>query len=144
MLGINYPPTDVGGFPTLKFILLKERLVESMPKNTKNTKRSLLSIVIVVAVVLAGLLGVHSLPELYTKILPKQQQQQAVQTDQKNNISASGTDLANLQDNGSAYIEVDGNVPNFPNKETSGHIDLTELDSLGRCGPVYCCLGPET
>ncbi|MBR0383759.1 MAG: DNA/RNA non-specific endonuclease [Eubacteriaceae bacterium] len=112
----------------------------------KKSRKSLSSVVIIIAIIIAGLFGVHSLPELYTKVLPKQQQQQqTVQTEQrKDTVSASGTDLTNIQDNGSPYIEVDGNIPNFPNKETSGHIDLTELDGLGRCGTVFCCLGPET
>ena len=45
-----------------------------------------------------------------------------------------------------ASVEVNGNVPYFEDSDLStvAKIELSELDSLGRCGVAFGCLGPET
>ena len=48
--------------------------------------------------------------------------------------------------NTDAYEIYNGNAPNFSKDEisTEGYIELSELDSLGRCGPALACIGKET
>ena len=60
--------------------------------------------------------------------------------------TATGNDTAMPEPNGSAYVEYNGNKPRFAPDEitTSGFTELSELDVLGRCGPVLACIGPET
>ena len=45
-----------------------------------------------------------------------------------------------------AYVELEGNVPNFTQEElgTTGREVYSALDLLGRCGPAFAVVGPET
>ncbi len=54
--------------------------------------------------------------------------------------------LENIPDySGSAYVAVNDNVPYFTDEEltTTSYEFYSELDSLGRCGVVYACVGKE-
>lgn len=47
---------------------------------------------------------------------------------------------------GQAWVELENNVPAFSEEEqqTASFERYSDLDELGRCGPAYACLGPET
>lgn len=47
---------------------------------------------------------------------------------------------------GTAFVKVNNNIPYFQDTDLTvvAQTHLTELDSLGRCGVVWGCLGPET
>ncbi len=44
------------------------------------------------------------------------------------------------------YVEIDGDTPSFTADDatTEAFQSFSQLDSLGRCGTAYACLGPET
>lgn len=46
---------------------------------------------------------------------------------------------------GSPYVELDGNEPGFTDADltTTSFETYSELDSLGRCGPAYACIGQD-
>ncbi len=55
-------------------------------------------------------------------------------------------DLASIPEfSGTAYVEVNGNVPYFTEAEytTESFESYSELDSLGRCGTAYACVGED-
>lgn len=55
-------------------------------------------------------------------------------------------ELLNLPDySGKAYVEVNGNVPYFVDSEltTESFESYSDLDSLGRCGYAYACVGQD-
>lgn len=55
-------------------------------------------------------------------------------------------DLANIPAyEGAAYVEVNGNVPYFTEADytTTSFESYSELDSLGRCGTAYACIGED-
>jgi len=55
-------------------------------------------------------------------------------------------DLAGIPEfSGTAYVEVNGNVPYFTEAEytTESFESYSELDSLGRCGTAYACIGED-
>ena len=48
---------------------------------------------------------------------------------------------------GEPYTAVNGNVPDFSESDLSSaktFESYSPLDSLGRCGPAFACVGPET
>ena len=47
---------------------------------------------------------------------------------------------------GSAYVEINGNIPFFQESDitTTAYEEYSPLDRLGRCGPAMACLGRET
>ena len=55
------------------------------------------------------------------------------------------SDLAGLEYDGSEYIKVNDNIPEFTEDElsTETHVEFSELDSLGRCGRVYAILDKQ-
>ena len=61
--------------------------------------------------------------------------------------SASGESAASVEEipdySGDAYIAVNGNIPFFVEEEytTESFEYYSELDSLGRCGVTYACIG---
>lgn len=64
-----------------------------------------------------------------------------------NKPTSNGTSTGwNGSGNAVAYETVNDGVPEFTDDElsTDGFIELSELDSLGRCGPAFACVGPET
>ena len=55
-------------------------------------------------------------------------------------------DLNEIPDfNGTAYVEINGNVPYFTQEDmtTDAYETYTPLDSLGRCGVAMSCIGEE-
>lgn len=46
---------------------------------------------------------------------------------------------------GEAYTVLEGNVPDFTEEDLTGEAfeSYSRLDSLGRCGTAFACLGPE-
>ncbi len=43
------------------------------------------------------------------------------------------------------YVIINDNIPDFQNiTETEGYEEYSELDSLGRCGVAFACVGEET
>ena len=49
--------------------------------------------------------------------------------------------------NGEPYVELDGGQTDFPEADLTAEesfLRYTELDALGRCGPVYVLVAPET
>lgn len=67
-----------------------------------------------------------------------------VQTEQGNNQNEAF--LSSVADYSSTpYIELDGNLPNFSEEElvTETFEKYSELDSLGRCGVAYACIGKD-
>ena len=71
-------------------------------------------------------------------------------TENKNNSSndnSSSISLSNIPEfNGKAYIAINNNEPSFTKSEITNKSfeKYSNLDSLGRCGVVYACLGKET
>ena len=69
-------------------------------------------------------------------------------------LSACGTaapapsfDLEDIPEfSGEPYVVLEDNRPNFPEEEWSAEPfeEYSPLDSLGRCGPAYACVGLET
>lgn len=62
-------------------------------------------------------------------------------------VENSEFDINNVPEyTGSTYIEVCGNIPSFYETDYTAEAfeDYSELDSLGRCGRAYACLGRET
>lgn len=66
-------------------------------------------------------------------------------------VEAPASDVVALADvpeyAGAPYVEVDGNVPAFPEEELSaayGTEEYGELDALGRCTTTFAVVGPET
>ena len=47
---------------------------------------------------------------------------------------------------GSAYVEINGNIPFFQESDitTTAYEEYSPMDRLGRCGPATACLGRET
>lgn len=47
---------------------------------------------------------------------------------------------------GEPYVELEGNAPDFPDtdKTTLSFERYSDMDELGRCGPAYANVGPET
>ena len=47
---------------------------------------------------------------------------------------------------GAPYTEINGNVPFFTSRELKmrDFEEYSELDSLGRCGAAFACIGPDT
>ena len=58
--------------------------------------------------------------------------------------SAAGFSIP--QYSGSAYVEINGNIPFFQESDitTAAYEEYSPLDKLGRCGPATACLGRET
>ena len=44
---------------------------------------------------------------------------------------------------GKAYVEINNNVPEFTEYTTSSYEYYSDLDSLGRCGVCYACIGKD-
>lgn len=75
---------------------------------------------------------------------------------QPNTISTAGTsnlvyensfDLSTIPEfNSSSYVILNNNVPEFKDEDftTTSFEKYSKLDSLGRCGVAYACLGMET
>ena len=69
-------------------------------------------------------------------------------------LSACGTaapapsfDLEDIPEfSGEPYVVLEDNRPNFPEEEWAAEPfeEYSPLDSLGRCGPAYACVGLET
>lgn len=60
--------------------------------------------------------------------------------------TAPVVDLSDIPDfNGTAYVEVNGNVPYFTEEDmtTDAYETYTPLDALGRCGAAMSCIGEE-
>lgn len=57
----------------------------------------------------------------------------------------SATDFSIPQYSGSAYVEINGNIPFFQESDitTTEYEEYSPLDRLGRCGPAMACLGRE-
>ena len=57
----------------------------------------------------------------------------------------SATDFSIPQYAGSAYVEINGNIPFFRESDitTTAYEEYSPLDRLGRCGPAMACLGRE-
>ena len=55
-------------------------------------------------------------------------------------------DIPAYEDGSDFFIEINGNVPDFEvwQRTTMPFVLFSELDELGRTGPAYACLGPET
>lgn len=60
--------------------------------------------------------------------------------------SYSAADFSIPQYSGSAYVEINGNIPFFQETDitTTAYEEYSPLDRLGRCGPAMACLGRET
>ena len=60
--------------------------------------------------------------------------------------SLQEADIPAYVDGSDFYIEINGNVPGFEAWQytTFPFILFSDLDELGRTGPAYACLGPET
>ncbi|MBE6903687.1 MAG: hypothetical protein E7480_03670 [Ruminococcaceae bacterium] len=76
------------------------------------------------------------------------QNQSAVQSEASS--SSSYENLENTEAlpvyNGSPYIAINNNIPSFTNeekKQTSSFENYSQLDSLGRCGVTYACIGKD-
>ena len=55
------------------------------------------------------------------------------------------TDIYNIPEyDGHPYIVINDNKPRFKELTTKEYINLSELDSLGRCGPAEACLSTAT
>ena len=60
--------------------------------------------------------------------------------------TAPVVDLSDIPDfNGTAYVEVNGNVPYFTEEDmtTEAYETYSPLDALGRCGAAMSCIGEE-
>ena len=59
---------------------------------------------------------------------------------------ASATDFSIPQYSGSAYVEINDNIPFFEESDITStpYEEYSSLDRLGRCGPAMACLGRET
>ena len=60
--------------------------------------------------------------------------------------AAPAIDLNDIPDfNGTAYVEINGNLPYFTEEDmtTDAYETYTPLDSLGRCGAAMSCIGRE-
>lgn len=74
----------------------------------------------------------------------------AVLPDEQQGNSSDETDSnaysSIVSETGTAYTEINGNVPYFADYEytTETYYKLSELDELGRCGVAEGCLGKET
>ena len=72
--------------------------------------------------------------------------QQVPSTQPTEITAASGFSLSDVEPySGSAYVVVNGNTPYFTSSElTTTSFELySALDSLGRCGPAYACIGQD-
>ncbi len=59
---------------------------------------------------------------------------------------STAADFVIPQYTGSAYAEINGNIPFFQESDitTTAYEEYSPLDRLGRCGPAMACLGRET
>ena len=60
--------------------------------------------------------------------------------------SYSAADFSIPQYSGSAYVEINDNIPFFEESDITStpYEEYSSLDRLGRCGPAMACLGRET
>lgn len=67
----------------------------------------------------------------------------AAQTEPSTEITLSVNDIPAYS--GKPYVEINNNVPQFLETDlsTSSYEYYSELDSLGRCGVVYACIGKD-
>lgn len=63
-----------------------------------------------------------------------------------NEKPATAIDLSEIPDfNGTAYVEINGNVPYFTEEDmtTDAYETYAPMDALGRCGVAFSCIGKE-
>ena len=67
-------------------------------------------------------------------------------TTQGQNLTENDVDLADIPSySGQSYVTINNNNPYFTDEElgTTAYEFYSDLDSLGRCGVVYACIGKE-
>ena len=113
-------------------------------KKNKNSFNKLIKSVAAVACIGAlGYIGVENKNEIASSI------DNSVQSSYSQNelTTAVSFDMSDIPEySGDAYVVINDSEPDFSEDEmtTTAFESYSELDSLGRCGVVYACVGTET
>ena len=118
----------------------RKRQTELEKNVTKTATKAIRGLPVWLQILILGaiLLFVFVGPKLFPKTPVNQDNLATIE-----NAESTGYQAALNKD---AYEIFHDNKPEFSEDEisTEGYIELSELDSLGRCGPALACLGPET
>lgn len=102
---------------------------------------------------ISAILALCCLAGFGTTVLPEWLQDIGIEIEQEQSdpkaYGASQTEAANLEAipayQGTPYVAIWGNQPSFPEEDQKAESfeRYSELDSLGRCGAAYACIGQD-